>query len=102
MSSRRESNNTSQDLREIQDQLRRLSITVDRVVARHKEVEQQHVPVNTTHSLKVGDIVTFQYRLVRTRGTIVDITSKRVRIRPDGYQTTVLRAPKNVNLVRQA
>ena len=53
---------------------------------------------------KIGDRVRIRIRILGTgqaEGTIVAITARRPRIKPDGTNDTVLRAPKNAVLIKQ-
>ena len=68
------------------------------VAARQREAHQQSQP----RAPRIGNGV--RIRILGTRqveGTIVAITARRLRIKPDGMTDTVLRAPQNTILIKQ-
>ena len=85
-----------EDLQHIEAELRRLTLRVSE--ARQLEARRR----NQSREPKIGDRV--RIRILGTgqvEGTIVAITARRLRIRPDGSDNTVLRAPHNTTLIEQ-
>ena len=83
-----------EDLRHIEAELRRLTLRVSE--ARQLEARRR----NQSREPKIGDRV----RILGTgqvEGTIIAITARRLRIRPDGSDNTMLRAPHNTTLIEQ-
>jgi hypothetical protein len=89
-------NSTSDDLQEIEKQLRQLTLLVSN--ARKREEQSRREQLSTAP--KVGDRVRFRiFGVGYTTGTVTAITPQRIRIKPDRSTTTVLRAPHNVQLL---
>ena len=85
-----------EDLRHIKAELRRLTLRVSE--ARQLEASQRNQP----REPEIGDRV--RIRILGTgqvEGTIVGITARRLRIKPDGATDTVLRAPHNATLIEE-
>ena len=85
-----------EDLLHIENKLKHLLVRVSE--ARQGEARQQ----TQLRAPKIGDRV--RIRILGTgqvEGTIVAITARRLRIKPDRTTDTVPRAPKNATLIEQ-
>ena len=85
-----------ENLRDIEAELRRLTLRVSE--ARQLEAHRRSQPWEPS----VGDRV--RIRIPGTgqvEGTVVGITARRIRVKPDGTNATVLRAPKNVTPITE-
>ena len=85
-----------EDLLHIENELKRLTVRVSE--ARQREVRRRSNP----RGPRIGDRV--RIRILgsgQVEGTIVAITARRLRIKPDGATGTVLRAPHNAEIIEQ-
>ena len=85
------------DLQQLETELQLLSLRVRQL--REEQGLLEDPPREPPKELQIGDQVRFRSLGIGRKGTVVAITAQRVRIRPDGTTSTVLRAPHNVTVL---
>ena len=84
-----------QELEEIEEELRSLTLRVRNIRARRSS----RAPAGTTSQPRVGDEVVILVNRRPTRGTVVGETAERLKVKIPGSILPVQRAHKNVNKV---
>jgi hypothetical protein len=86
------------ELHEVQRHLACLTLRVAEITNEIAAQGDEPSP-NTTRPLRIGDRVSFVVRGRLTYGTVVIITTHRVKIRQDQTNYIIIRAPHNVTLL---